>query len=135
MTALGLIRSNIFYENFEEDLDQSVPRCYYGIVINKGVCADYAAAVKYLMTMAGLNVICADWGIHAWNMIRLDGKWYEFDCTWEDEKEISDWSWFNRSTAAISRNDSHWTFLPERMPYAETDMPFTEYCRFGDLTE
>lgn len=85
--------------------------------------------------MAGLNVICADWGIHAWNMISFDGKWYEFDCTWDDEKEIIDWSWFNRSTAAISRNDSHWTFLPERMPYAETDMPFTEYCRFGDLTE
>lgn len=129
------IEDFIEYERFEEDLDQSVPRCYYGIVINKGVCADYAAAAKYLMTMAGLEVISSDWGIHAWNMIRLDGKWYEFDCTWDDEKEITDWSWFNISTAAISRNDTHWVLQPERMPCAEKNMPFMDYCRFGTLPD
>lgn len=23
-------------------------------------------------------------GLHAWNLVRLDGEWYETDCTWDD---------------------------------------------------
>lgn len=23
-------------------------------------------------------------GLHAWNQVQLDGKWYYIDCTWDD---------------------------------------------------
>ena len=123
------------YGDIEEDPNRNVPRGYYGIIENKGVCENYTYAAKYLMNLAGLEVIsCASYD-HAWNMIKLDGKWYEFDCTWDDEKEIEDWSWFNRSSAAVARNDHHCQLMPERMPYAAEDMPFTEYIRFGTLPD
>ena len=125
------IEDFIEYDDTQEDPKESIPNGYFGIIRNTGVCENYAYAAKYLMTMAGLEVICCDSGGHAWNMIRLDGQWYEFDCTWDDDTDIAEWSWFNRSNAAISRNDNHWLFLPERMPYAEKDMPFTEYGRYG----
>ena len=87
------------------------------------------------MNLAGLEVIVCTSYDHDWNMIKLDGKWYEFDCTWDDEKDIENWSWFNRSSAAVSRNDHHCQAMPERMPYAAEDMPFTEYGRFGALPD
>ena len=123
------------YEHVAEDPDKNVPFGYQGIVENKGVCVHYAYAAKYLMTLAGLEVIVCTSYDHDWNMIKLDGRWYEFDCTWDDEKDIENWSWFNRSSAAVSRNDHHCHAMPERMPYAEKDMPFTEYCRYGTLPD
>ena len=123
------------YEFAEDDPDLNVPFGYQGIVENKGVCANYAYAAKYLMNLAGLEVIVCTSYDHDWNMINLNGKWYEFDCTWDDEKDIENWSWFNRSSAAVSRNDHHCQAMPERMPYAAEDMPFTEYGRFGALPD
>lgn len=123
------------YEFAEDDPDLNVPFGYQGIVENKGVCANYAYAAKYLMNLAGLEVIVCTSYDHDWNMINLNGKWYEFDCTWDDEKDIEDWSWFNRSSAAVTRNDHHCQAMPERMPYAAEDMPFTEYGRFGALPD
>ena len=129
------IEDFIGYESVDEDPDKNVPSGYFGIIENAGVCADYTYAAKYPMNPAGLEVIGCTSYDHVWNMIKPYGKWYEFDCTWDDEKEIEDWSGFNRSSAAVSRNDHHCQFMPERMPYAAEDMPFTEYCRFGALPD
>ena len=129
------IEDFIQYEFVEEDPDKNVPNGYYGIIESTGVCENYAYAAKYLMRLAGLEVISCSSSDHTWNMIKLDGKWYEFDCTWDDQKEIEDWSWFNRSTSAMSRNDSHCKFIPECMPYAAEDMAFTDYYRFGMLPD
>ncbi len=75
----------------------------YGALVDNGrgtrhraVCDGYAQAYQYLLGKAG---ICAAqvtgkadkpggtlWGdaYHAWNVVRIEGEWYEVDCCWDD---------------------------------------------------
>lgn len=61
----------------------------YDILINKtAVCAGYATAAYRLFTDAGLDCrIITGYGngdSHAWNIVKVDGKWYNIDLTWDD---------------------------------------------------
>ena len=94
------------------------------------VCDGYAQAFQYLMKQVGINAaqVTGDadtpqgtlWGdaYHAWNIVELDGEWYEVDCCWDDLEidELNDFylkreiknlddkyfyvthHWFNRTT-------------------------------------
>ncbi len=52
-------------------------------------CAGYAKAMQYLcdkvnipcMVVTGENTEGAS---HAWNVVQVDGEWYNLDCTWDD---------------------------------------------------
>ncbi len=59
----------------------------------KGVCQAYALASYRLLEEAGLQVryvtgeagnIGEDKVSHAWNQVKVDGKWYNLDTTWND---------------------------------------------------
>ena len=66
-------------------------------VPNYSVCAGYSYAFEYLCQQAGIpcSVIAGD-AIdledpedqeeltHAWNIVKVNGKWYELDVTWDD---------------------------------------------------
>lgn len=83
------------------------PFGYHALMDKIGVCGDFSEAVTLLCTMAGLEVICCDSDTHAWNMIRLDGKWYEFDCMWDDEIDRADWQYFNLSREEMGQDADH----------------------------
>lgn len=54
-------------------------------------CQGYSDAFYMLGAMAGLTVniqIGVAGGNHAWNVIRLDGKWYILDVTFDDSAQI-----------------------------------------------
>lgn len=77
---------NWILENAKYDTTVSLPniRNIYGAIIQKEcVCAGFADAFKYLSDMAGLDSIVVVGENHAWNNIRLDGKWYLVDLTWD----------------------------------------------------
>lgn len=56
------------------------------------VCDGYSLAYEYLLQQAGIEAIVlvgeggaqGDTGAHAWNLVKLDGEWYEVDSTWDD---------------------------------------------------
>lgn len=61
----------------------------YGALINgKCVCQGYALAFYRICKVLGFDVrfVSSDpeIGNHAWNLIKLDGKYYFVDCTWDD---------------------------------------------------
>lgn len=72
----------------------------YGVLVQNGngeanhaVCDGYSLAYEYLLQQAGITAIvmpgkggatASDAGGHAWNLIELDGEWYEVDSTWDD---------------------------------------------------
>lgn len=62
----------------------------YGVLVaGYGQCEGYAAALAMLCSKVGIPnyIVCGtnSEGItHAWNKIRLDGEWYNADCTWDD---------------------------------------------------
>ena len=60
---------------------------------NYAVCDGYSLAFEYLCSQCGLDTIFVggmaggselDAGGHAWNLVKLDGVWYEVDSTWDD---------------------------------------------------
>ena len=63
-------------------------RAYGVLVQNTAVCNGYAEAMALLLSCVGVeNEIMtgtADGELHAWNRVKLDGKWYQVDATWND---------------------------------------------------
>lgn len=60
-----------------------------GVLLHKeGVCQSYAIAFYMMAISAGLDCKyvrgTADGGGHAWNQVKVGGKWYYIDCTWDD---------------------------------------------------
>ena len=52
-----------------------------------GVCESYAKTFQYLCTICNIDCISV-WGDagedHMWNIVSIDGVWYNIDCTWDD---------------------------------------------------
>ena len=73
---------------------------YSCLVMHKSVCAGYARAFQYLMQKAGFTCYYVagrteglngqvingsnESGSHSWNMVLLDGEYYNVDCLWDD---------------------------------------------------
>lgn len=95
------ICDNIVYET--PDLSVSAPNdaigyrqhsCIGGLLDGKANCQGYADTFYLLGTLAGLEVRTIGGmagGPHAWNIIKLGGKWYYIDTTFNDEKEGSEY--------------------------------------------
>ncbi len=67
--------------NTEEDFN-----CYGALVLKECVCEGYAEAFQVIMTRAGLECYCASNVsiLHEWNVIKIDGEYYNLDVTWDD---------------------------------------------------
>ncbi len=83
-----LVNVDYDYDNY---LANTIPDASYtalGALKNKyAVCAGYAKAFKLLCELAGLEcdyVSGTAGGPHAWNQVKVDGKWYNVDVTWGD---------------------------------------------------
>lgn len=61
----------------------------YNALINKSaVCEGYASAAYRMFTDSGISsriiIGAANGGSHAWNIVKVNGKWYNIDLTWDD---------------------------------------------------
>ncbi len=62
------------------------------IVYKKSVCEGYSKAFSYLcqsvgiecLLVSGIGTTSLSSGPHMWNMVKVDGKWYHIDVTWDD---------------------------------------------------
>ena len=54
-----------------------------------GICQSYESAYAKLLTAAGIeNSETRDtYDGHTWNAMKLDGQWYQTDCTWDDSSD------------------------------------------------
>ena len=59
-----------------------------GILLEgKGVCSSYSESMQLLLSLAGVEskIVLGEADIeHSWNLVKLDGKWYHVDVTWDD---------------------------------------------------
>ena len=83
--------------------DEAAPynqSAYSCLILNSSVCAGYARAFQYLMNRAGF--VCyyvagktegingqviggsESSGSHSWNMVLIEGSYYNVDCLWDD---------------------------------------------------
>ena len=64
--------------------DSSYYNPYYAFKKGKGICMSYALAYQRILQEMKIPCIYVKGKNHAWNMVRLDGKWYGVDVTWDD---------------------------------------------------
>ncbi|UJF36007.1 transglutaminase domain-containing protein [Paenibacillus hexagrammi] len=61
---------------------------YDGLMLGSTVCQGYALLAYEMLSQAGIPVKIeegrARGQAHAWNLVQLDGAWYQLDCTWDD---------------------------------------------------
>lgn len=73
---------------FSDTTDYS--NCTYGALVDGfAQCEGYASAFDYLCSLADIDCFTVTGTNptgypHAWNMVKLEGKWYNVDCTWDD---------------------------------------------------
>ncbi len=70
----------------EEGFNQTI---YGGFVKGTIQCEGYAKTMQYLCDMAGIESMVIVGSneandTHAWNVVKVDGEWYNLDCTWDD---------------------------------------------------
>lgn len=61
---------------------------YEGLKTGSTVCQGYALLTYDMLKQAGFETNIVEGYVgseaHAWNMVKLDGKWYQIDTTWDD---------------------------------------------------
>ena len=57
---------------------------YGSLVRGRSVCAGYAEAFQLVALKAGLKSRYVCNGSHAWNLVRIGGRWYHIDLCWDD---------------------------------------------------
>ncbi|MDE7260131.1 MAG: Ig-like domain-containing protein, partial [Lachnospiraceae bacterium] len=75
------------YQNYLNGTIPSDSYNAYGTLVNRtAVCQGYALTYKYLLNQVGIDcyMVTSSSMNHAWNMIVLDGKYYQVDVTWDD---------------------------------------------------
>jgi hypothetical protein len=104
-------------ENASYDRSMERYTAYDALIDNLAVCQGYAAAAYRMFTDTGIESriisgIAGD-GAHIWNIVKVDGKWYNIDMTWddpvmEDGSQLLRYDYFLKNAEAFSdhRRDS-----------------------------
>ncbi len=122
---------NMSKMNFDErkELDEnSLFRIFYD---NTGVCSGIAPAFKLIMNKLGIECKSVMSLSHEWNVVKLDGKWYHLDLTW-DLHNISngnDLEYFLKTESFILKDKHHqfYTYYADKDSIARRPVPKSKY--------
>ncbi len=81
------------YEELESG-DLSVYSAYGALVKGKAVCQGYATLFYAMCRSMGLPVRIITGNNHAWNIVNLDGLYYNVDATWDGQDQASGRNYF-----------------------------------------
>lgn len=93
---------------------QNKHNAYGALVEGEAVCDGYAEAYQYLLRKVGIQSFIAFGSSiepstnnlvgHAWNYVRIDGKYYHVDVTWDDTKSVIHYAYLNISDDLITED-------------------------------
>lgn len=99
---------NYIIKNATYDVSVEKNSAYDNLINRSSVCQGYALLTYKMMKEAGIDcrIITGEGkGVsHAWNIVKLDGSWYNIDCTWDDpvapdKKPHLEYTYFLKSNA------------------------------------
>ena len=81
-----LVQHMVYDQNANNNLGIEKRNAYEALVNGIGVCQGYTLAYAALLNRAGIEVdYCKSRSMnHIWNYVKLDGKWYHADLTYDD---------------------------------------------------
>ncbi len=101
---------------FNEDSTDN-QSAFSALVNNSTVCAGYARAFQYIMINLGIPCYYASgYGEndgHAWNIVMIDGEFYNVDLTWDDQTDS--YEYFNVPDSIFNENHTR-TSLSLNLP-------------------
>lgn len=80
------------------DITRSLGRA---LATREGCCVAYAKLFKLLCNWYQVESICLYSMTHCYNYVRLDGKWYGVDCTWDDGANTYNYFLFGEFTRKL----------------------------------
>lgn len=101
------------YDNYLHNTIPDESYTPYGVLVKGvGVCQGYAGATKLLLNKVGIECMVvrgkANGGRHAWNIVKINGEYYNLDTTWDDPApDIAGFvrfKYFNLSDQEISKD-------------------------------
>ena len=107
--ALALHDYLILHSAYDDSLQKHLP--YHLLTENTAVCSGYALAYQHLLLKAGIDClyVVSDAMDHGWNLVKIDGKWYHVDVTWDDPSPntpgLVDHSYFLLTDDQIKRGE------------------------------
>lgn len=115
--------NNYIRKKIKYDRSYKNYRAYDAMKQGKGVCAAYSEIFYLMAKESGLNNVYIVEGYtdktcktgHAWNRVKISGKWYHTDVTWNDSAHK------NRYLNSKSIWSNHKKF--KRYKYTETEVP------------
>ncbi len=110
-TIYAWVCSNIKYDQVHKDNDYAHLRstCYSAVIWRTAACQGYSVTLYRLLREAGINCriltgmaqrVDSSREFHAWNIVELEGKWYNLDATWDAGRE--DWRFFLRGRTGFT---------------------------------
>ena len=95
MHLYSYLADNVRYFSGDEATDYYTGEwdyLYDALIQKECVCSGYTEALYYLFNMAGLDCFEVSGDVrgnvqvngHVWNVAKLDGKYYQFDVTWDE---------------------------------------------------
>ena len=85
------------------DYDQSA---YGAIIEGECVCAGYTKMMGILLNGAGIEAVGVTSPTHGWNVVKIDGVWYNVDATWDDGAYVY-YSYFNKPSSEMEYASAH----------------------------
>lgn len=99
----------------------------------KAVCQAYALATYRILTKAGVEVHyvtgTGNKEAHAWNVVNVDGQWYNLDVTWNDPKEtgLTGYRYFLMDDATFFKSHTEDAQFEWYKNYASTSTTYTKW--------
>lgn len=119
--------------NFYYDHSLTVFDMYNFVEKGYGVCQAYMSTYTYLLNKVGIetHTVLSNEINHTWNMVKLDGEYYQIDVTWDDYNlELLGWANHNNfmltDTEISNTHGSEWYLYDD---ISATDTTYTS-CKF-----
>ena len=122
-----------------------VRRAYGALIERKAVCQGYAQAFQKILsnlnieghTVIGYNIpaAAAEPVLHEWNRVKLDGKWYYIDLTWDDTPWVThkNYKHFLINTPMLGKDHQKWYSLAGEAEADGDEYLYYAYKKHGIL--
>lgn len=119
--------------NFYYDHSGTVFDMYNFVEQGYGVCQAYMLTYTYLLNKVGIetHTVLSDEISHTWNMVKLDGEYYQIDVTWDDYN-VELLGWANHNNFMLTDTEISNTHGSEWYMYDDISATDTTYssCKF-----